>query len=201
MIGDKIRPDKKNKTGKHHNCNYTTFLNVTIPNNNYNKDITSHFIELLCWKVEQMMNEDPRLMVIPYPNHPKVIQPRPVEQNAAVISSLPRAKYLTDQLWIQYGIHTKIKLYIFHNCLAVTFIAIKFRDILDEKDIKLRINPIQASKTVCAVYLLGSVSSVVNRNWCSIINKHPKLATIDFDVKHDLSKLQWMKIGIQRNQN
>lgn len=105
-----------------------------------------------------------------------------------VISSLPTTKALTDSLWIKDGIPTKINLCIAHNFVAVTFISIEFREVLEEKDVHIRIKFTQASKTVCMGYLLDFAPSMVDTHWCKIVNKHPKLATIEIDIKHEFVK-------------
>ena len=43
-------------------------------------------------------------------------------------------------------------------------------------------------------YLLDYVPSTVDRHWCNILNKHPKLETIDIDVKHDSVKTSLDKL-------
>ena len=104
------------------------------------------------------------------------------------ISSIQRARPLNDNLWIREELPTKANLYIAHNCIGVTFISIEFREVLEEKDVEIDINPIQAPNTVCTGYLLGLVPSMVDKHWCNILNKHPKLASIDIDIKHDFVK-------------
>ena len=180
----KNRPDKKNKTVKNHNCNHTTFVSLTCPGCNCNIDKIIHFLELFLWEVEKMMSEYPKLMVIPFPGYQK-FKSRTVEHNALEIFSLLRVRLLINKIWIQNGVQTKVNLCIVQNVVDFTFISIKFCKILNEKDIKLTINLIQAATTVCSGYLLGSVLYMEKRHWCNIFNKHPKLTTIDVDIKLD----------------
>ena len=123
-------------------------------------------------------------MVLPFSGYQKY-KSQVVKHNVLAISSMTRARLLTEKIWIQDWVPTKVNLYIAHNVVDVTLISIEFRDFLDKKDIQLTINPIQAAKIVCSGYLLGSVPYMDKRHWCNIFNKHPKLSTIDVDIKHD----------------
>ena len=96
-----------------------------------------------------MMFEDTKLMVLTFPGDYQKFKAQPVEHNALAISSLLRAKFLTDNLWVQDGVPTNVKICIAPNVDNITFI-LKFCDILNEKDIKLTMNPIQAAKIDCA---------------------------------------------------
>lgn len=136
------------------------------------------------------MTEDRLLLVLPFPGVFQKFRARAVQHNAAAISSYLRAKSLIKKLWIQDGVPITVELCIAYNVANVTFISIEFREILSEKDVELSISPIQSAEIVCAGYLLGSVPSMDERHWCNVFNKHPRLATIDIDVRSD-----WVKVS------
>ena len=64
----------QSRRGRNYDCNYTTYVNVTFPGNNFNKNKSSHILELLWWTVEHMMSEDLRLIVLPYPDQPNLLR-------------------------------------------------------------------------------------------------------------------------------
>ena len=163
MTGGKNRPVKKFKSGRKYDCDSTTFVNVIIPGNSFGKKKGSHFLGLLCWTVECMISEDPRLLVLPYSNQPNSYKAQLVEKNAVAISNIQRARPITDNLWIREVISIKVNLCIAHNCVAVTFVSIEFRQVLEEKDVEIDINPIQSPNTVFAGYLLGLIPTMVDK--------------------------------------
>lgn len=135
-----------------------------------------------------MTNKDPKLLVLPYPKQTDSPKVHPVEREASAIPSIARVKVLTDKVWFKEGIFTKINLCIAYNCEAAIVISIKFRDVLNEIDIEININNIQAPNTICAGYLVGSVMTMVGNHWCNLLNKHPKLVAINIDVKQEIIK-------------
>ena len=59
---------------------------------------------------------------------------------------------------------------------------------MDDKCVEIDINTIQAPNTICIGHLLALVPTMVQKHWCTLLNKHPKLSAIDNDVKKEIVK-------------
>ena len=80
-------------------------------------------------------------MVLPFSGYQRY-KSSMIKHNVLAFSSMVRVRFLNGKIWIQDGVPTKIDLRIAHDVVDITFISIEFSDIIDEKDIKLTINPI-----------------------------------------------------------
>ena len=59
--GDNSRAIKKQKTGKKYDWDFTKFINITIHDSNYGLDTNNHFLDLLQWVFNHVINEDSKI--------------------------------------------------------------------------------------------------------------------------------------------
>ena len=88
-----------------------------------------------------------------------------------------------DELYVEEGQPTLVKLFVGHNILAAAFNSLEFAQKADELDRAIRVCIIQASKVVEAGYLVGSIKTMNDIHWSDHYNSHPRLLRIDVQVK------------------
>lgn len=103
---------------------------------------------------------DKKLTILPFHNQTsKFPKARPFQHNSSY-SLLDKLRPFTERLQIKDGLIPAIKILIGHNFPHLALVSVQLIFKLEEIDIEVSINSIQASKTIRAGYLMGSISSI-----------------------------------------
>ena len=140
---------------------YQTYLEVTVAGNHHGKNKWQHFVEKLREMVEVLIQFEPKLVIIPFPDSKDSIKARPFMHEASTLASSGSAKrYHAEDNYIADGMPTTTKIFVGHDSVPAIFNSRELAQIADERDGAIRVCHIQASKVVAAGYLQGSTKTI-----------------------------------------
>lgn len=100
-----------------------------------------------------LMELEPRLVILFYPNHAFIASSRPFTNKYLMLSSVSRACLYADRVWIKEGEPITLKVFVSHNLPAATFNSIEFSKAADNLDGAVSVSVIYYSTVVKAGYI------------------------------------------------
>ena len=164
---------------------YQTYIQVTVSTNIHGIKRWAHFVESLRDIITVLMEFEPNLVVIPFPDSKDAIKnrSRPFMYVPTSLSSTYICKgYHQEGLYIAEGQPTIVKLFVGRDCVPAAFNSREMADLAEEKDGAIRVCHIQASKVIPAGYFMGSTKTMNKEHWTENLNTLPRLAKLDVKV-------------------
>ena len=142
-----------------------------------------HFVPQFRELLLALMELEPSLATIPYPDHPTTKTSCPFSKDCSMLSNTTRIRTYVDQIYAADDKSTIVKWLVGHDTPSAAFNSLEFSRKADEFDGEVRICTIQASTVVTAGYLLGSRKTMDDIHWSTHYNVHPRLLKMDVQVK------------------
>ena len=170
---------KRQKVSKQFLREFQTFIELTICANMFGIQRNTHFLSEFRKLLLALMELEPRLVILPYPDRSTTATSRPFSNDCSMLSSLARARLYVDNIWVREGEPTRVKIIVSHNLKAAASSSIEFVKVANNLKGAVSICVIQASKVIIAGYLMVSRKTMVDIYWNSHFNNHPKLNNMD----------------------
>ena len=130
-----------------------------------------HFRELMI----DVMQFEPCLVIIPYPDGDLAKIGRPFANDCSMLSSSYWCQIYIDILYITEERPTTVKIFVGHDMPSTVFNSKKCAQIAYERDGAVCVCTVQASKVMEAGYLQESTKTINNEHWTDQFNVRPRL--------------------------
>ena len=89
---------------------------------------------------------EPKLVILPYPDHPTTSKVRPVQKNISTISNTTKIKNFIDKVWVRERKESAINMFNSCDVLPVSFNSLEYAAVLEACEGATCVSSIHLSK-------------------------------------------------------
>ena len=124
-----------------------------------------HFVQQFRDMMTNIIQFEPRLVIIPYPDKDPSKKGRPFANDCSMLSSSYSCQIYLNSLYISEGRPTTVKIFVGHDMPPAAFNSKECAKVAYERDGAVCVCTIQNSKVVEVGYLQGSTKTINDDHW------------------------------------